>query len=87
MAATAVAVHSAISNVNHGHDGTGSAHAGFSLSELDPLYRTADEAGPDTIAMLEIHVVEDVQSVVGSEAMTMLLNGLRCHPARCFPKS
>ena len=87
MAATAVAVHSAISNANHGHNGTGSAHAGFGLNELDPLYHTADEASPDTIAMLEFHVVEDVQSAVGAEAMTMILGGLRCQPARCLPKS
>jgi hypothetical protein len=87
MAATAGAEHSVGSNLNHGHIWTRSARSRFSLGELDPLYRTADEAGPDTIAMLEFHVVEDVQSAVGAEAMTMILNGLRYHPARCLPKS
>jgi hypothetical protein len=40
-------------------------------------YRTADEASPDTITMLEFHTLKDARNAVASEPMTTVLEGLR----------
>jgi hypothetical protein len=40
-------------------------------------YRTAVEASPDTITMLEFHTLKEARNAVASEPMKMVLDGLR----------
>jgi hypothetical protein len=40
-------------------------------------YRTADEASPDTITLLEFHTLDQARQAITSEPMQAVLQGLR----------